>query len=328
MNLVRFAYFTSIVFGAFALYATVCAIPNALNFPRDIGDDALRFGPILIAGLVGLGLLLPERSLPALRRIAAHTTPGPIRFLCAVAMVAVLLVAQLSGAFTVWVCLPIVAGVILVFIFPGYLYRDLSIIPSEEVTLRELAVTVGEEFRDGPKFRRYLFVILGLLISFGAPALMFYKYRVIPNPHWATFSLCLSVISGAAFAAFWITPFFRLLPKNAFARSLPSLVLMTGVTVIIWIWESHVFLIHMLPTGIAYVWGEKTTQHVTVVHSDPYYDVKGCRNSVEIRTARRKQTICSLSPEFVKTLSPGDTVIVAGHATILGQTIESLQLKN
>lgn len=328
MKITYFNHIASILFGLLALYSATYALPNALSYTRDLGSDFLRLGFILFAVVTGLTLLLPHRLIPALRRIAAQTTPGPVRFTCALAMVICAFVAKLSGAVTLWMHLPVVVSFILVFVFPGFLYRDLCIISSEEISMRELGSTVGAEIRKGSRVGRYLFLCSIALVVLAILSFAFGKtlgLQTIPNPFWATLSAWVAALGGVAVTAVIIRPYFQLMPKRARYKSLPNLFLLAAALLIFSIVGNRALLLEALPTGAAYFQGAEAVQNFTVVKSRPNSRKKFCYGSVSIRTARGVQEICNFGPEFLRELSPGDTLAVVGKVTRLGLTIRELR---
>ncbi len=115
MTAKRFTQISSVAFGVFALYSAILAVPHALWFPRILVNDLMRFGFILLAMAFGLALLFPHRFIPALRRRAEHTTPAPLKFLCALLMCVCLFVAMLSGAVSLWIFYPVVIAFLVIF---------------------------------------------------------------------------------------------------------------------------------------------------------------------------------------------------------------------
>lgn len=317
----RFTQIASIVFGIFALYTAIWAIPTALWYPRNLASDIVRFGFILASMIFGLALLFPHRFIPALRREAEHSTPDPLRFLCALMMCVCLFVAMLSGTVSIWLRFPIVAGFIVAFVYPGLVYRNISIIPSENIDISELAELAGEKTRKGPKFNRRLQLAILILLILG-PAWAVFSKQTIPNPLWALLSGWIAIFGAVFMTAVIFRTILQVLPKSARRGSLVEMTLWVTVIFGISVWGNRAILLNLIPTDAAYFWGESIAQNSIVVKSKPRESRKGCYGSVDIRIATDEIEICNISRDFLEKLSQGDTLVIIGRATRFGQTID------
>ncbi|NRB20288.1 MAG: hypothetical protein HRU33_22815 [Rhodobacteraceae bacterium] len=155
-----FIHICSIFFGIFAIFTAIHAVPNAIWYPRDLGSDSARFGFILLAMGAGLALILPDRLLPAIQRIAAQSAPPPVRFLGVLVLFVCLSVAKLSGAVSQAAAFPVIAGFVLTFVFPGVVFWGVPEVSGKKISVWGLIKIVGIELQRGLKYRRYLFISL------------------------------------------------------------------------------------------------------------------------------------------------------------------------
>lgn len=323
----RFVSFASILFGIFVLTSVARSISNALSYPRDIGSDSLRFGFILIAAVLGLTSLFPSKVVSALRRLAEQITPNPIRFLLTVAIAVCLMISITLGAVSLWVGVPVCAVFFIAIVYPGIAFWNLSIAPGEEIGMRELTEAVGNDFRNGPKLRRYIFAVAILLFSLGFLWIDF-GLSTIPAPWLMSLSFGFAIIGGGLITAVIFYHYLRLLPKHARQRSLPGYAIMAAFVLILSIFGTRAILLDLAPTVAAHFWGEETTQSTIVVKSRWVQNAKACNGSVHIQTETGEQRICVSSSEFVKSMSPGAVLVISGKTTILGQTIRNLRIVN
>lgn len=92
MVLVRICFILSIPAGVSLLRAAGPAIPNALRWLRQPGPDAVRPAVIAVVVPTALALILQDRLLPALPRLADRGAGGAVRavmfcaLLCTMAM--------------------------------------------------------------------------------------------------------------------------------------------------------------------------------------------------------------------------------------------------
>ncbi|MBL1436632.1 MAG: hypothetical protein COB08_010590 [Rhodobacteraceae bacterium] len=325
MTAKRFTQISSFLFGAFALYSAILAVPLALWFPRILVNDLVRFGFILTALIFGLGLLFPHRFTPALRRLAERITPAPVKFLCGLMMCVCLFVAMLSGAVNGWVVSPIVTGFFVAFVFPGLAFRNLSFTRPEKIGMQELSRLAGEKLRKGPKLKRGLVVTTLALLVIGLAWGILGK-QTIPSPLWAALAGWIGIFGGGLMSVVIGRPVLQALPDSARRGSLPGLAFWGAVMLALSIFGCRAILLGAIPTGAAYFWGEETTQNAIVVKSSPDKRRKGCHGSVDLRIATGDLEICNLSRGFLEELTRGDTVVISGRATRFGQTIESFRL--
>jgi hypothetical protein len=321
----RFTQIASIVFGIFALYSAIWAVPNALWFPRNLVSDLMRFGFILVTIIFGVALLFPHRFIPALRKRAAQITPAPLKFMCALLMCVCLFVALLSGAVNIWIASLVVTGFLVAFVLPGFAFRGLIITNSEDISLRALGLLAGEQIRNGPKRERGLFLAVGALFFMGLVWFFFGK-QTLPSPMWGAVAGWGAVIVGGGMTAIFGRPYVRALPDNTRRGALPGLALWGLVMLAMSIAGCRALLHDAIPTSAAFFFGETASQNTIVLQSNPDKRRKGCYGSVELRTASGDIELCNLSREFLESLTPGDTVEISGKATRFGQTIETLRL--
>lgn len=328
---IRFVQIAAVAFGVFALFVAGRAVPIALWYPRNVYHDMLRFGFIAATMIVGLTLIFPHRSISALRELAAKIGLGPVRLLIALAMLICLLVARLSGAVALLASLPIVGAFVVAFIFPGLAFRGLTeresavAVAEGGLSPLELGAAVGAELRTGPKVTRYVYLTFTGLIFLGALGIIL-GIQAIPVPFWARISTWGAVLCGGLATALFARPAFRLTPNDARRQTFPGLVVLTFALLAITIFAYRTVLHDVLPVSVAYLWGRESIQKVTVVASKPHTRRKACHGSVVVKTAAGTQEICNLSQEFLGALSTGDTVLISGRATRLGQTIDILTL--
>lgn len=155
-----FVRLVSISVGLAVLPVTVLAFRTALAYPRDVEADAIRFGPVLPSGGLGVSLVLAGRLVPALHRAADRTSPSGLRLFCAVSIGVVALTARPAGIPAPWVGLA--AGLLAVlYVVPGLAFRGIGGRP--RLGLRDLSVLAGESGRRLPRSRRHACAaILGL----------------------------------------------------------------------------------------------------------------------------------------------------------------------
>lgn len=322
MTASRFTQISSIVFGFFALYSAIWAIPTALWYPRNF---AIEVGLILTSMVFGLALLFAHRFIPALRRTAEHITPAPLKFLCALLMCVCIFVAKLSGAVNSWLSYPIVAGFLVAFVYPGLVFRNISIFPLEEISVGEHRRLAGEEIRKGSKLNRVLFGAISVLFFMGLAWAVLGK-QTIPSPLWGALAGWIAILSGGLMSIVICRPYLQALPDSARRGSLPGLAFWGAVILAISIVGCRAILLGAIPTGAAYFWGEGAMQNSIVVKSTPNKRRKGCYGSVDIRTATGELELCNISRDFLEKITRGDTLVIIGRATRLGQTIESFRL--
>ncbi len=313
-----FTRFVSVAVGIAALPVVVLALANAAAYPRAPLTDAIRFGVVLLGGGLSLALMFNHRLVPALRKAALHAGPYVVRVLCAIAIGILALTARLAGVPAAWFGLA--AGLLVVaYVVPGVAFRGIVRLPG--LGLHELSVIAGQNMRELPMPVRIVITTIVLLPVFGAVTHML-GLQTIPSPGWAKASQVVAACGGLLSAAVFFGIFFLAAPPGERRRVLPRMLLWSAFWLAIAVFGFWALMARGTTAAAAALWGSEASQQAVVLASERFENRKGCRGVLEIRTATAaSQEICNLPPELLRSLRPGDTIEIAGSATVLGQTI-------
>ncbi|MEO1194784.1 MAG: hypothetical protein AAFX45_01255, partial [Pseudomonadota bacterium] len=246
-------------------------------------------------------------------------------------LVSCLLVMRLSGEVSFWVAAPITCAVVTVLVFPGFALfglpdrEGLRTGESRALSLREISDLVRKEkFERSAAAKTVGFALM--IVVFGGSLSFIFAPSVIAAPLWAQASNSIAFI-GAAFTSFiMFYMYWSRVPPSAKRDTLPNLFFWTILTFVLLTVIFRSFFIQAMPLLAAKVWGQATVQQVQVLQSRPVERRRGCSGLLVIQTINGAQDVCNFPQEFLKSISPNDTLYVFGKATVLGQIIEGLRL--
>ncbi len=179
--------------------------------------------------------------------------------------------------------------------------------------------------RNRPKFERGVFVAILVLLSVGLAWAVLGK-KTLPSPLWGALAGWMGTLAGGLMAFMISRLYLQVLPQRARRGSLSGLAFWGAIMLAFSIVGGRAILLGVIPAGAAYFWGEEATQNAIVLKSSPDKRRKGCSGSVELRTATGEIELCDISRDFLENLTRGDTVVITGRGTRLGQTIETLRV--
>lgn len=318
MDVSRWVIRVSLLLGFYALGSAGLALSRGPSLPG--------LGIVLPVAAMGVALILPKRTVPALRRLAETYASGPIRFLCALAMLWVLTVATIAGTAHVWLSLPVMIGFMFAFIFPGFAFRGVKGPEPDDIDRGPFdGVALGEDLRQGPVYRRVLFLLAVVLFFVGLYAVLFGP-QTVPGSDWAAISGWVAVIVAGLVTISYVRLALRQMPEPLPRHRLPPLMFWIVVIFGIAIASNRGILLTIIPSVAASHWGEEIEQPVTIVQMRGRSN--GCsQGEIKVQWEGRSQTVCVGTAEFYERLSVGEELTLIGPATWFGQRVQQLRYR-
>ena len=329
MSALTFTHLASVLFGAFALYASARA---GLDVARADHWAVLSMARVLVGLVAGGAMVASGWFVPAVRRAAERATDGPVRFSLSIVMLVVLFNAAVSRTGGLWTMVP-VAAFLAAFILPGTAFRGLVAPEVDEKAITEFEQQamkdVGERMRKrSPVLRSvFLIVVLGVFLSpLGVFWPIFSPYSVWTTPTWVMIAVCSSLAYGIFVTGYVFGTYIVRVPPPLRAVAMPRYILYAAFSLLGLPFCMLLFLGGTIPDMAARLWGTEVTGTFTVVRSDPKTSSKGCKDRVHVATEDGLESLCNLGRTLGEVPRVGDRLDIRGRSTWFGQTVEQVRL--